>query len=310
MPLPYADRPIPTAADLERFLPVVVSALAGATQQPEELYALGKPWTRRTLAWHIVDTEAAMANRLCRILAEDRPVLVGIPQDVWATGLPQRRNPLIAAAWFQTTRAMVVDLLHDLPAGAWERTGTHSEYGAMRFADVLRHLHEHALHHADHLAASGPVLPLPDFTLRRATVADAAELATLNHRLIRDEGHANAMTVAELTGRMVGWLAGPYAAWLATQAGGTIGYCLARDDGDAIYIRQLYVAPSARRHGVGKKIIDRLGASALDGRTLRLECLLVNPAGLAFWRSTGFADYCLTLVRRSPQPIPEAEHEP
>ena len=154
MPLPFADRPIPTSADLERSLPLIAAALAGAAQRPEDPYAPGKPWTRRTLAWHIVDTEAAMANRLCRILAEDRPVLVGIPQDVWAAGLPQRRDPLIAAAWFQTTRAMVVDLLRDLPAGALERTGTHSEYGAMRFADVLRHLHEHALHHAWQLDSS------------------------------------------------------------------------------------------------------------------------------------------------------------
>ena len=175
MPLPFADRPIPTAADLERSKPAVVSAIEGAALRPEEPYAPGRPWTRRTLAWHIVDTEAAMANRLCRILAEDRPALVGIPQDIWAMGLPQRRNPVIAASWFQTTRAMVVDLLQDLPVSAWERTGTHSEYGAMRFADVLRHLHEHAWHHAEQLDSTFSPEAAPTKTMSHAVTLHRLE---------------------------------------------------------------------------------------------------------------------------------------
>ena len=42
---------------------------------------------------------------------------------------------------------------------------------------------------------------------RPATPADAPALAAMNAQLIRDEGHRNRMTVAELEGRMAGWLA-------------------------------------------------------------------------------------------------------
>ena len=38
--------------------------------------------------------------------------------------------------------------------------------------------------------------------LRRATLADAALLAELNRQLIRDEGHRNSMSLAELETRM------------------------------------------------------------------------------------------------------------
>lgn len=155
MRLPFSDRPIPTRADLEQDSTTIATAIAGAALRPEDPYAPGKPWTRRQLAWHLVDTEAAMANRLCRILAEDRPILAGIPQDAWAAQLPQRRDPLLAAAWFRATRAMVIDLIRDLPATAWERQGIHSEFGAMHLDEVLRHLREHARHHAGQLGNPG-----------------------------------------------------------------------------------------------------------------------------------------------------------
>ncbi len=149
--LPFVDRPIPTCSDLEQDGAAIAAAIAGAALRPDEPYAPGKAWTRRNLAWHIADTEAAMANRLCRILAEDRPNLAGIPQDAWVAQLPLRRDPLLAAGWFSATRAMVVDLIRDLPTPSWERQGVHSEFGAMRLDEVLRHLREHALHHAGQL---------------------------------------------------------------------------------------------------------------------------------------------------------------
>jgi hypothetical protein len=49
-------------------------------------------------------------------------------------------------------------------------------------------------------------------TFRPTTLEDYALLAELNHQLIRDEGHRNAMTVAELEQQMRGWLSGEYRA--------------------------------------------------------------------------------------------------
>jgi len=43
-------------------------------------------------------------------------------------------------------------------------------------------------------------------TFRFATQADCPLLAELNHQLIRDEGHRNRMSVAELEQRLSGWL--------------------------------------------------------------------------------------------------------
>jgi GNAT superfamily N-acetyltransferase len=138
--------------------------------------------------------------------------------------------------------------------------------------------------------------------IRRATIADAGILGALNRRLIESEGHRNPMSEAELAERMRGWLAGPYRAWLAEQGSGILGYCLERDDGDCIYIRQLFVRADVRRHGLGRHLIDELARSEWAGRRLRMEVLIGNASAIAFWHSLGFTDYCMTMEREPERP--------
>ena len=80
----------------------------------------------------------------------------------------------------------------------------------------------------------------PDANLRRATADDAQRLAEMNKALIEDEGHANPMTIPELAESMRGFLASGYQAWIQEVDGVVTGYCLARKDPDAWYIRQLF----------------------------------------------------------------------
>ena len=56
-------------------------------------------------------------------------------------------------------------------------------------------------------------------TFRIATQSDCALLAELNHQLIRDEGHRNAMTVPELEARLRTWLASEYRAVIFEEHG-------------------------------------------------------------------------------------------
>lgn len=131
--------------------------------------------------------------------------------------------------------------------------------------------------------------------LRWATPADAPVLGTMNAALIRDEGHRNPMTAPELIERMRGFLGAGYQALLADGPHAPQGYLLARDDGEHLYLRQLYVIPAARRRGIGRALVDELRCSWGKGRRLRVEVLAGNAPGIAFWRGIGFADYALTL---------------
>jgi GNAT superfamily N-acetyltransferase len=136
---------------------------------------------------------------------------------------------------------------------------------------------------------------------RFATVSDARVLASMNHRLIRDEGHRNAMSVAELAERMAGWLAGEYQAVLFEEGQETVGYALFRPDSEWVYLRQFFVQPEKRRMGIGRAAMRWLLENAwYHAPRIRLDVLVGNTSGIAFWRSLGFADYCLTLEKPLP----------
>jgi GNAT superfamily N-acetyltransferase len=133
---------------------------------------------------------------------------------------------------------------------------------------------------------------------RTATAADAGMLAEMNWQLIRAEGHRNPMTAAELEARMVRWLAGSYAAVLFEAAGRAVGYALYRRDPEYVYLRQFFVRSEYRRRGVGRSALDWLRENCWGaGSRVRVEVLIGNPAGVAFWRAAGFRDYALTLER-------------
>ena len=133
---------------------------------------------------------------------------------------------------------------------------------------------------------------------RAASVADAGVIAPMNAQLIRDEGHRNAMTVPQLVERMTDWLKGDYQAHLFDLESKAVGYALYRIEPEFIYLRQLYVEPALRRHGIASEALEWLRLNVWGGRArVRIDVLVGNHSGIEFWRSVGFTDYCVTMER-------------
>ena len=133
-------------------------------------------------------------------------------------------------------------------------------------------------------------------TFRPATTDDCSLLAELNHQLIRDEGHRNPMTVAELEQRMRGWLAGDYRAVLYEDGGEVVAYALFREQPEEIYLRQLFVVRHRRSQGIGRCAVETLRAHVWPKtKRLTVEVLVANKRAVAFWRQVGYIDYCLSL---------------
>lgn len=131
---------------------------------------------------------------------------------------------------------------------------------------------------------------------RSATANDAAALAPMNAQLIRDEGHRNSMTIPQLQERMSGWLKGEYQAAVFELDSKPIGYALYRIEPEYVYLRQLFVLPGHRRHGVARAALEWLHQNSWTTRSrVRIDVLVGNRAAIEFWRSVGFADYCLTM---------------
>ena len=131
---------------------------------------------------------------------------------------------------------------------------------------------------------------------RFATEDDLDLLAEWNHQLIRDEGHRNSMTILQLRERMQDWLAGASKALLFYKTSDPGAYAVYREDAKEVYLRQFFVIRSARHQGIGREAVNVLQKHIWPpDKRLLVEVLTANVSAVAFWRSVGYSDYCLTL---------------
>src|SRR5271155_1841731 len=94
--------------------------------------------------------------------------------------------------------------------------------------------------------------------LRRATISDLELLGSLNHQLIEDEGHRNALTLSQLRERMRSWITVDYTAMLFEHKGEVVGYALYKDEPGLIHLRQFFVRRDRRRKSLGRKAFELL----------------------------------------------------
>jgi GNAT superfamily N-acetyltransferase len=105
------------------------------------------------------------------------------------------------------------------------------------------------------------------------------------------------MTVAQLTERMRGWIeSGEYVAVLFEELGDTLAYALFREQPTEIYLRQFLVVRHRRREGRGRTAMQLLRTQLWPAnKRLTLDVLTANAPAIAFYRSLGYVDYCLTM---------------
>lgn len=110
------------------------------------------------------------------------------------------------------------------------------------------------------------------------------------------------MTVPELRDRMKGWLASEYKGVIFVTGKEAVAYALFRETATEVYLRQFFVRPDLRRQGIGREAISTLKNGIWPShKRLTLDVLVSNVAGIAFWRSAGYKDYCLTLEIMPPE---------
>ena len=135
-----------------------------------------------------------------------------------------------------------------------------------------------------------------EIVLRQATEDDVTELATLNKRLVVDQGSRNPYTASEYEGRFRDWLRGDE--WsvdiFADSEGIILGYAVHTvqqdyyyPDQEVVYLRQFYIDRPMRRRGMGTAATSFLPRNGLG--IARLRWMFLPPIQTA--KSSG-----LTLV--------------
>jgi hypothetical protein len=105
-------------------------------------------WSIAAVLQHLADSDLVWAYRLRRVLAEDRPVLVGYDQDLWADRLGYARADRDEAlALFSALRAANLSLLRSTSPEELDRVGVHAERGEEPVRHMIRLYAGHDLVH-------------------------------------------------------------------------------------------------------------------------------------------------------------------
>src|SRR5262249_62004710 len=102
---------------------------AVADLSPEQLQARPVPgkWSTIEVVCHLVDSEQAWCHRMKRVIAEERPLLIGYDESRFTATLPYHETNLDdELTLLESMRRQMARILRTLPDAAWARTGAHS----------------------------------------------------------------------------------------------------------------------------------------------------------------------------------------
>jgi DinB superfamily len=128
--------------------PAVLEAAIGEVAAADLDHSV-EGWTPRQVAHDVADSEMTSAIRLRRLLAEERPLLTGYDEELFARRLHYSERPMDGSLEaVRGARASTLALLEVLSEEEWAREGTHSESGRYSVTDWLQiyaaHCHDHA----------------------------------------------------------------------------------------------------------------------------------------------------------------------
>ncbi len=110
-------------------------------------------WSAAQVLQHLADSELVWGYRLRKVLAEDRPALVGFDQDLWASRLGYASaHAGRARAMFESLRAVHLAMLEAAGEADLARFGVHAERGEESVAHMMRLYAGHDLAHRRQLA--------------------------------------------------------------------------------------------------------------------------------------------------------------
>ncbi len=146
-----------TAAELiERYRrgpALLAESIAGLAAEQLLSYPVPGKMSAQEVVCHVADCEQFLADRMKRIVAMERPLLVGVDGWTYVESLHYaERDPELDLALVAATRAQMASDLDRLAEDAWERVAVHTEIGLVTLRGMLLHAIRHLEAHVATIA--------------------------------------------------------------------------------------------------------------------------------------------------------------
>jgi uncharacterized damage-inducible protein DinB len=105
-------------------------------------------WSTLEVVCHLVDSEQAWCHRMKRVIAEEKPLLIGYDESRFTASLGYHRQDLQAElSLLDGMRIQMAQILRGLDEACWSRSGIHSDRGLITLEAMLQTEIEHIAHH-------------------------------------------------------------------------------------------------------------------------------------------------------------------
>lgn len=146
MPDPAAIR-----SHIDRFeagASVPAERIKGLPPQHFDAVPIPGKWSIRQLILHLYESDLVACDRMRRIAAMKRPLLIGYDEAAFIANLhPEAVDVALAAEGFAINRRLLVPVLRALPTEAFARDGVHNERGLLTLEQMVKGYGDHLDHH-------------------------------------------------------------------------------------------------------------------------------------------------------------------
>ena len=138
-----------------RLLPERVSEEVKGLSEEELRFRPGEGlWSLKEVIGHLRDFAEIDHDRLCRMITQERPLLVGYDQEALVRERNYQEADLqVVLEELASCRRETVQVLTELVDASWTRTGRHQERGTFSIRQHAEHLVRHEAMHLEHIRA-------------------------------------------------------------------------------------------------------------------------------------------------------------
>jgi hypothetical protein len=137
-------------------------AVAGMTREQLVARPVAGKWSTLEVVCHLADFDPILADRMKRVLAEDRPQLLGADEKRFAAALAYHERDLEEELQvLERTRSQLARILRTKADDVLERVSVHNERGPLTLEQLLSTAARHIPHHLQFVSEKRRALGLP-----------------------------------------------------------------------------------------------------------------------------------------------------